>query len=293
MASGKMDVLVNPGGVCFNPASIAGGLQAALDVKVYTEAALFRLNETWNCWDFHSRFSHTVKEQALDSMNKAVRETGMFLRQASWLVVTFGSAYQYFTTALAGTPGYGVANCHKAPGNWFEKEMLTVEAMLATWQQLIERLRVYNPGLRLLLTVSPVRHIRDGLPENNRSKGRLLELAHLLAEAYEHCYYFPAYELVTDVLRDYRFYEQDMAHPNSQAVEFVWDAFRQACMTAEDRQLMEKINAVVAAAQHRPRFPDTQAAAAFRAQMLQKISSLQEAYPYLSFRQEQEVFLVR
>lgn len=290
MQETKMQVLNNSNGILFNPMSIAAGLIAAINGKVYTPADLFYANETWNSWDFHSRFSHTDPGEALMTMNTAMADTTAFLKQAQWLIITFGSAYQYFTTGSAGIENYGVANCHKAPANWFEKRLLTVTEMQAKWSQLIGLLQQYNPSLRLIFTVSPVRHTRDGLAENNRSKARLLELAHSLTEDHEQCRYFPAYELVVDVLRDYRFFEQDMVHPNSLATQYVWEQFVDAYMHVEDKQLMQKIKEITTAVQHRPRFPQTEAAALFRQNMLHKTKNLQEQYPYLDLGPELQFF---
>ena len=286
----KMQVICNPNGILFNPMSIASCLTSALEGKKYTEKDLFYTNETWNSWDFHSRFSHTDPDIALAAMNKAVQDAAGFLKQGQWLIITFGSAFQYFTTAKAGVADYGVANCHKAPASWFYKKLLTVEEMYAKWAQLIELLYQYNPALRLILTVSPVRHIRDGLAENNRSKARLLELVHSLADTYERCWYFPAYELVMDVLRDYRFFEQDMVHPNSLAAQYVWEQFVGTCMNRTDKPLLQEIREITTAARHRPRFPETAAAKQFRQTMLEKANALQRAYPYLDLSSELQHF---
>lgn len=290
MEAAKMRVCNNPQGILFNPESIAAGLKAVMQRRKYSADDVFYLNETWNSWDFHSRFSHTDRELALGAMNRAVAEAGAFLKEARWLVVTFGSAYQYFTTALAGAAGYGVANCHKAPGQWFDKKLLPIPDMLGNWEQLIADLLAYNPSLKLIFTLSPVRHIKDGLIENNRSKARLNELIHSLVERSTACSYFPAYELVTDVLRDYRFYEPDMVHPNSQAAQYVWAQFVQAYMNHDDQNLLQRIAELTKAAQHRHRFPETRAAAAFRESMLHKIDVLEQEFPHLDWQPERAAF---
>ncbi len=286
MARSKMQVYSNPQGIVFNPASIASGLHACMSGKSYGEDDVFYHNEIWNSWDFHSRFSHTDKDTALKGMNEALSEAGAFLPEARWLIVTFGSAYQYVTTGQAGREGYGVANCHKAPGQWFEKKLLETDRMLSEWEKLIRALQAYNPSLQLLFTLSPVRHARDGLVENNRSKARLNELIHALVDRFAHCHYFPAYELVIDVLRDYRFFEPDMVHPNSLAIQYVWEQFVEAYMPATDRDLLQRIEALTTAAQHRHRFPGTLAAKGFRESMLRKARSLKEEFAYLDLADE-------
>lgn len=290
MLERKMQVLSNPQGILFNPMSIAAGLRAGMEGKVYTASDLFYLNETWNSWDFHSRFSHTDREETLNAMNGSTAATAAFLKEAQWLIITFGSAYQYFTTTAAGNAGYGVANCHKAPGNWVEKKLLTQAAMEITWSQLLNDLHQFNPSLQIIFTVSPVRHIRDGLVENNRSKARLLELAHRLTELHTQSRYFPAYELVIDVLRDYRFFDQDMAHPGIQAIQYVWEQFVEAYIAQEDKELLQRIKEITIAMQHKPRFPETAAAAAFKERFWQKVKSLQEQFPYLDLGPELRYF---
>jgi len=287
MEKGKIRLLQNPHGILFNPMSIARSLQACIREEVYTLDRLFFLNELWNSWDFHSRYSHPDPEAALEGMNASVRRGAAMIREAAWLVVTFGSAYQYFTRMFArdDMPA-GVANCHKAPGSWFEKRLLDPARMYESWKELLHELRQLNPGIQVVFTVSPVRHIRDGLAANNRSKGRLLELAHALSEQVPGCSYFPAYELVIDVLRDYRFFEADMVHPNSLATDYVWEQFRQACLDTEARDVLDRLAELHAGLQHRPRFPGTDAYRRFKAALTARLDKLAAAYPWLDLREE-------
>lgn len=291
MLAGKMNALINPNGILFNPMSMAAAIGSWMEQKVYSEADIFQLHETWNSWDFHSRFSHPGAEQALQGMNAAIEQASGMLCNAKWLLVTFGSAYQYFTRQhTTATVPYGVANCHKAPGTWFEKRLLSIEDMKEAWMQLAQQLNHFNPDLRFVVTVSPVKHIRDGIMENNRSKARLIELAHSLAGSLEQCSYFPAYEIVTDVLRDYRFYEQDMVHPNNQAAQYVWEQFVDGYMEDTDRLVLKRTGEINNAMQHRARFPDTQAGKQFREAQLRKVQQLQEDYPYMDFSREYRFF---
>lgn len=282
----RMDVLANPSGIMFNPESVADSLDAYIDNRKYTTGDLFQLQEIWNSWDFHSDFSATSNETARERMNGAVSGAASFLAEADWLIVTFGSAFQYFTTALAGEAGRGVANCHRAPAQWFEKRLLTVETIVATWSRLIERLQIHNPKLKLIFTISPVRHVRDGVVDNNRSKARLIEAVHTLTEAYNHCSYFPAYEIVIDILRDHRFYDVDMIHPNYAATQYVWERFADTYFSADTLKLLARIQDIQTARHHKVRFPDTEAHSRFKASYRQKLLALQELYPYLDLREE-------
>lgn len=289
MQAVKMQVLMNSHGILFNPLSIADSITAYITGKVYTDEDLFLLNETWNSWDFHSRFSHTDQEIALREMNQSLANAAGFLKEADWLVITFGSAFQYFVRgAVTGLESaVGVANCHKAPGQWFEKRLLDIPEMVAAWQRTIGELKQYNPSLKLIFTVSPVRHTKDGLIENNRSKARLIETVHrLVAGSDGSCSYFPAYEIVMDVLRDYRFFEQDLVHPNSLAIRYVWEQFLSAYMQEGQQQLLRNISEIITAAQHRPRFEHTEAHRQFKSVYLKKIKQLQSYYPYLELEKE-------
>lgn len=286
----KISVLANPNGILFNPESVADSLSAYLERRPYTSDDLFYKNETWNSWDFHSQFSDTDQAAALSQMNNAVAIAADYLLQADWLIVTLGSAFQYFTTALAGEAGRGVANCHRAPGQWFEKKLLPVDTITATWQRLIGQLHQANPKLKIIFTISPVRHVRDGVVDNNRSKARLIEAVHTLTEQYAHCSYFPAYELVIDILRDYRFYDVDMIHPNYAATEYVWDQFVQTYFSTDTQKLLSRLQDIRIARFHKVRFPETEAHSRFKASYLQKLLELKEQFPYLDLAEELDYF---
>jgi hypothetical protein len=292
MQEGKFPALVNPQGILFNPMSIASNLEASISKKEYKDSDIFLLNGIWNSWDFHSSLSNIDMAAALAAMNKSVDNTHKTLSKAKFLIVTFGSAYQYFLRAeyTELNEQHGVANCHKAPGKWFDKHLLTLPEMQEKWKQVLASLRSFNPDLHVIFTVSPVRHYRDGLIENNRSKARLLELTHVLVEEHNNSHYFPAYELVIDVLRDYRFYDQDMVHPNSQAAQYVWEQFVDAYMNNETKQLLKRINEITDASKHIERFPGTEASNRFRKTMLDKAEKLQQEYELLDFKREIEFF---
>lgn len=285
MSKVKMQILQNPNGISFNPLSIAETLKACIVGHQNKEADLFSLNELWHNWQFHSRFSNTDKVLALADMNQSLLQGSQFIQQANWLIISFGSAFQYFLKQN-DVPEIGVANCHKAPGDWFEKRMISIEEIVAKWRVLIVELRNVNPSLNLLFTVSPVKHLKDGVVENSRSKAILIEAVRQLESTFEHCHYFPAYEIVQDVLRDYRFYDKDLAHPNEQAVDYIWSQFLKACIEEKDHELIKKIEEIMQGLQHRPRFPDTVANKKFKFALSEKINKLTCSIPYLDFAKE-------
>ena len=215
-----------------------------------------------------------------------------FLQKADWLILTFGSSYQYFlneseeSEKIEGNVSLGVANCHKVPGSRFVKRMLSITEMQEQWVATIRQLANINPNLKIILTVSPVRHYRDGLVENNWSKARLFELIHTLITDNIGLQYFPAFEIVQDVLRDYRFYESDMVHPNKQASGYVWEQFQISNLEPAAVDLLRKIEEINTSLNHKPRFEETEASQKFRRQLLLKMQQLKAQFPYLDYEKE-------
>jgi hypothetical protein len=282
----KFKVLSNPNGILFNPLSVADSLESYIDARSYSTADLFYLNELWNSWDHHTRFSDIDKDAALNKINSAQQAAAQMVKNAGWVVITLGSSFQYYLKE-SGRP---VANNHRAPAQWFEKRLLTVNDIVAALSAALSKLHAVNPGVRVLFTISPVRHIRDGVIANNRSKGRLIEAVHTLCEMHSFCHYFPAYELVIDVLRDYRFFDVDFVHPNFMATTCVWEQFAAACIHKDALQVMDKVLEITTAARHRPRFPQTVAHRNFIDATIAKCVQLTEKYPYIDLSGELQSF---
>lgn len=290
----KFPVLQNPHGILFDPESVCESLIAYADDRQYTKTDLFELNEVWHSWKHHSRFSDTDPDAALRSMNSAVHQAHTFLKEATCVIITLGSSFTYRLTETASKAslqtGEGVANCHRAPAQWFSKEMHTTEAIFRMLQRTCERLLQFNPGLRFIFTVSPVRHIRDGVVANNRSKARLIEAVHQLIDTDKRFHYFPAYELVVDVLRDYRFYDIDLVHPNFAATSYVMEQFTGNFMNAPTKALMEEVRKVVTARKHWAFQAETSAHRQFLQVNLERSRELQQQYPFLDLGREIEYF---
>jgi hypothetical protein len=263
LADLKFSVLQNPNGILFDPASVCNSLLSYILPKQYTETDLFQLNEVWHSWQHHSRFSGMDLPAAVKAINASQQEAHAFLKEADHLVITLGSSFSYRLTKLAALPeertGEGVANCHRAPAQWFDKHLLEIKETTAMLQDCLQQLLSFNPRLQVIFTVSPVRHIRDGVVENNRSKARLIESVHHIVSQFEQAYYFPAYELVIDVLRDYRFYDIDLVHPNYPATEFVLEKFAEACIDITTQQLMQEVKKIIIARKHKAFQPGTKA----------------------------------
>lgn len=282
----KFHALQNPNGILFDAESVASSLVSYIEPRVYSEGDLIFLNELWQSWQHHGLFSGVDREQVLKNINRSQQEAHLFLQKADWLIITLGSAFSY----RLKDGGMPVANCHRAPGTTFGKHLLTIEEIVTALDGCLHRLFYFNPKLRIIFTVSPVRHIRDGVVENNRSKARLIESVHHLVQKFDRLWYFPAYELVIDVLRDYRFYDIDMVHPNYAATQFVLEHFTQTCIDAASRRVLEEVKQLVAARRHRPRHPSTAAHAKFLREHYEKAAALGRLYPFLHLQEELDYF---
>lgn len=288
MQQAKMEVLSNPNGILFNPLSVVQALQNIMERHTYTATDLFYLNEIYQSWDYHSDYAAMQAAEAVAKMNASIQNGYTFLKNADWLIITVGSSYQYYDKR--SFPPAPVANCHRAPGAWFEKRLLSIDVITSALQSLVQQLQLFNPSLQIVFTVSPVRHSRDGVIQNNRSKARLLEAVHQIVETNEASYYFPAYELAVDVLRDYRYYDIDMVHPNYACTQYIWEQFCQHYFSANSLQIAKQMKEIHTAFHHRTRFPDTQAHAAFKSNYTAKIEQLEKAYPYVDFQAEKLYF---
>ncbi len=282
----KFNTLQNPNGILFDPISVCNSMVSYIQNKQYTVNDLIYLNEAWHSWQHHSRFSGIDKNEVLNNINQSQQTAHTFLKKADWLIITLGSSFVY-KLAENNSP---VANCHKAPSQTFHKHMSTIDETVVALDSALYQLFQFNPYIKVLFTISPVRHLRDGVVDNNRSKARLIEAVHHLVNKFDKLHYFPAYELVIDVLRDYRFYDIDFAHPNYAATQFVLEQFAETCMNEESRQLMDDIKKLVISRNHKPFNPQSQQHKKFLQSQLQKTTELQNKHPYLDFGNEMRYF---
>ncbi|UYQ94392.1 GSCFA domain-containing protein [Chitinophaga horti] len=286
LQSGRFDVMLNPNGILFNPLSIVKSVNQYLDQRTYTEADLFQHNGAWHSYDHHSRFSGTDKEAVLAQINASQAAAAKQLKEADWLIITLGSAFGY--TLKEG--GQLVGNCHKMPQQQFNKKLHSAEEIITAIDNMMHRLFFANRKVKIIFTVSPVRYVRDGVVENNLSKAILLQAVHHLVNKFDRLYYFPAYELVIDDLRDYRFYKEDMVHPNAQAVQYVWEKFAGACLHQQAQATLKLVEDVSRARRHRPIIEDSEQHRQFLAGYAQKVRTLMEQHPYLDLKEELQYF---
>lgn len=273
----KFDVLQNPNGILFDAMSVAASLVSYVHNSQYSHVDLVQIDELWHSWAHHSRFSGTDPDEVVERINASQRQAHDFLMKAEWIIITLGSSFSY---RLVET-GMPVANCHRAPAQAFRKHMMTTEETCGVLDNCLHQLTRFNPRIKIIFTISPVRHIRDGVVDNNRSKARLLEAVHQLVNKFDQLYYFPAYELVIDVLRDYRFYDIDMVHPNYAATQFVLEKFSEQFLDVQARAIAKEIQPIVIARKHRPFQPGTDAHRKFLQTFRERTIALQEKFPFL------------
>ncbi len=283
LADAKFDIETNPTGILFNPLSIAEALRNYRDCKPVDASELHYDGEQWFHYDFHGSFSDADAAQALKRMNTGRAIGAAAFRQADFVLLTFGTAWVY---ERQGRP---VANCHRQPASEFIRRRLSVEEIVAAFDESFRTRPDETDSIdkkQIILTVSPVRHLGDGLEGNALSKAVLRMAAAELAERHPNVHYFPAYEIVMDDLRDYRFYADDLVHPAPQAIEYIWEKFAAAALDDQARRLLPEVEAIVTAARHRPRNPQGRAHADFCRRCMERIAAL----PQIDFSAEKRYF---
>lgn len=281
---------VHPYGVLYNPTSIATALQELMEGKRYTRADLYEYRGCWHSPMHHSDFSAPTPDEALEAINRRIAQAREELPQLDYLLLTWGTAYVY----REAEGGRVVGNCHQRPERDFVRERLETDDIVATYRRLLQALWERRPQLQVILTVSPIRHRRDGLHANQLSKAILLLAADALCREFPgQVHYFPAYELLTDELRDYRFYADDLVHPSPTAIGLVWERFAQCSFAPETQQLIDRCEEIARALGHRPLRPDSEEHHRFLAQIMLNIERLNEKFPYLDFEKEKALCRTR
>ena len=290
MRGAFMDATVNPMGTLYNPMSIASGIHHLITGDPVQGRDLFMQGGVWNSYDFHSRYSLPDKQATIDRMSAAIEQGHHALQQAQLLTITLGTALVY---RLKST-GEVVANCHKVPQHEFERQMASVGEMAQVMDQMLDALHAFNPGLKVIFTVSPIRHIADGLDTNSLSKASLrVAINEVIARHSDWCDYFPAYEIMMDDLRDYRFYSSDMVHPSDVAVEYIWQAFQATYLDDRSALAVSRCERVHKRLQHRPMSANRETVDRFNADTASVVRNLIKEYPYLADNTELQKVLDR
>lgn len=275
----KFQNTTNPFGIIFNPVSIEKILERAIHLNYFTESDLFFHNELWHCYEVHSGLSQPNKEVMLSNLNRLLTELNSKLAAATHLFITYGTSWVYQLISN----GVVVANCHKVAQDQFEKVILSVTEIENAIQNSIDLIKKINPKCQLVFTVSPVRHIKDGFVENQRSKANLISALHSSIWQQPTSSYFPSYEIVMDELRDYRFYAQDLLHPNAVAIDYIWERFCESHITETTQQVMQEVESIQKGMAHRPFHPDSTSHSKFLQKLKEKSAHLEAQFPFMKF----------
>jgi hypothetical protein len=280
------DCLNNPFGVLYNPSSVIRALRAMQENKSYSKEDIFEYKGLYGSFDFHSSFSGREAEKVLEGIQTACLTSSSAFRSSTCLILSFGTAWVY---ELASN-GLVVSNCHKLPASFFDRRRLSVGEMLEQTVGFFEELFRTRPKLKVLLTVSPIRHFKDGAHENTLSKAGLHLLVDELCSRFEQMVYFPAYELLMDDLRDYRFYEQDMLHPSAMAFQYIWERFGEFAFEKYTLEIIRQLEQIHKAMDHKPFRPDDEEYLRFIKKNIAALHLLGKRFPELNLEKERDFF---
>lgn len=273
----KFDTIVNPFGILFNPISVARAINECLENKQYSESDLNNNNEVYFSFNHHSKFSGMNKAEVVHKINSAIASANHFMAASNTLILTFGTAWVY---RLKETNEV-VANCYKLPNELFTKELLSIQEIVAEVSQVIDLLKSKNPEVKIITTISPVRHWKDGVVENQQSKASLHLALKEINETFHNSVYFHSYEILLDELRDYRFYAADMLHPSPVAIDYIWEKFGDTFFSKDTKVLNQRIGQINKEKNHRPFNPESNEFMSFKNQLAQKEKELYLEFPFL------------
>jgi len=277
----KFDQYTNPFGIIFQPKAIEKALFNCVDQKEYFKEDLIQHGDIWLSLHHHSKFNNRDPKLVLHDINKHIDQGYKTLKRASHIIITLGTSWAYRWKEDDSF----VANCHKIPQANFKKELLSSEQILQSLQNMVRKVQSLNKDVKFIFTVSPVRHLKDGFVENNLSKALLLKAIHEITDD-SNIYYFPSYEIMMDDLRDYRFYKRDLVHPNEEAVDYIWDLFKNTWISEKASEAMQEIEEIQRALGHKPFDPESEAHQLFLSQLKYKIQNLSLKYPEIIFNKK-------
>jgi hypothetical protein len=275
----KFENTCNPFGILFHPLAIEKLIDFAVSEKQFVEKDVFFHNERWHCFDAHSDLSNSDKEVLIANLNAIVKATKVQLQAASHIIITYGTSWVYRNIAS----DLIVANCHKVPQAAFSKEILSVDTIKKSIQNTLDLIQKINPKVNFIFTVSPVRHLKDGFVENQLSKAHLISALHSSNFQLPTFTYFPSYEIMMDELRDYRFYAEDMIHPNSVAIDYIWQRFSETSISEESQMIMKEVETIQKGLAHRPFNSNSESHQQFLSKLNDKMVKLQKQFPQIQF----------
>jgi hypothetical protein len=272
----KFQNTCNPFGIIFNPVSIEKIILKAISQELFTEKDLFFHNERWNSFDVHSDWSNSNKEELIANLNAILKFLHQQISEATHIIITYGTSWVYRNIESKLI----VANCHKVPQKQFNKEILSIETIEISIKNTIDLIQKVNPKAKIIFTVSPVRHLKDGFVENQQSKAHLIAAIHQILQS---ATYFPSYEIMMDELRDYRFYAEDMIHPNPVAIDYIWERFLETNISEESHSIIKEVETIQKGLQHRPFNPSSESHLKFKEKLREKITKLVSQYSFMKF----------
>ena len=276
----KFQNSVNPFGIIFNPVSIEKLVERVVKNQNFTENDIFFHDGRWHCFEVHSDLSNSNPQEFLQELNAILKETNHQITEATHIIITYGTSWVYRNIASNEI----VANCHKVPQKQFKKEILSIETIEKSIQNTIDLIKKLNPNLHFIFTISPVRHIKDGFVENQRSKAHLISAIHkILNHKSQILNYFPSYEIMMDELRDYRFYAQDMLHPNQVAIDYIWEKFKESSINENVFATMDEVESIQRALAHKPFNLHSESHQKFILKLKNKMEILQNQLPFVRF----------
>ena len=276
----KFQASTNPFGIIFNPVSLKKIIERSIQKNYFTENDIFFHNELWHCFEVHSELSNPDKDAFLESLNDLINSTNKLLNESTHIIITLGTSWVYRNIETNEI----VANCHKVPQKQFTKELLSINQTEESLQNIVGLIHSVNPNCNFVFTVSPVRHIKDGFTENTLSKAHLIAAIHkTITHHPSPITYFPAFEIMMDELRDYRFYAEDMLHPNQTAIDYIWMQFFENYISESVFGLMNEIGSIQKGLQHRPFNPNTESHQKFLNNLKIKMTTLEKKLPFVSF----------
>jgi lysophospholipase L1-like esterase len=272
-----LPVLTNPFGIVYNPVSMSKNINYLMTTDMFSEKDVFQQGDIWHSWQHHSRFSSPEKVEILRGINDELSRARNHFSKTKILILTLGTANVF----IEKKSNQVVNNCHKVSPQYFDKKRLSVSDVVSNFETVFENILSQNADCQIVMTVSPIRHLRDGLIENNRSKAVLLLACAELSDLFPNVHYFPAYELVIDDLRDYRFYTPDMMHPTDQAIDYIWQYFTDTFFSEKTKTITDDVQKINLMKQHRPLHPNTEGYQQFVNNLQQKVENLKKKYPFL------------
>ena len=275
----KFQANTNPFGILFHPKAIEKLITNVINKKVYSDTDLIFQNERWHCFDAHSSLSSVDKNELLNNLNATITSTSKQLQKATYIVITLGTSWVYRFVETDSL----VANCHKIPQKKFLKELLSVDEIRQSLEAIISLIKSVNTHINILFTVSPVRHLKDGFIENTQSKSHLIAAIHNVIEPRKNTHYLPSYEIMMDELRDYRFYAEDMIHPNNLAINYIWDKFVNTWFSENSKSTLKDVEIIQKGISHRPFNKNSEQHQQFLINLEKKKQELINQFSFMNF----------